>query len=161
QLTDRITLKNWTDPQHRIEKLSFADGTVLSIADGAALAALRVPFGAALSGSSVAENAAIGTVVGTVSGYDLDTDARLHYAFNGGTGGFDTVDMSHLAGAVLINLNVAGTQVWTTDAATLQQGTWRPLVDLSGGVENAVGANANTTFDGDVRDNRFTYAGGH
>src|SRR5207253_240159 len=84
-----------------------------------------------------------------------------HYAFNGGNGGVDTVDMSHFASAVLINLNAAGTQVYTTDAATLQQGAWRSLVDLTGGVENAVGANANTSFIGDAHDNRFTYAGGH
>ena len=39
QLTDRITLKNWTDPLDRIEKLSFADGTTLSLADASALGA--------------------------------------------------------------------------------------------------------------------------
>ncbi|MEA2837936.1 MAG: hypothetical protein QOD89_2486, partial [Bradyrhizobium sp.] len=87
QLADRITLWNWTDPLDRIEKLSFADGTTLSIADSSALAALRVPFGAALSRSSVAENAANGTVVGTVTGYDLDTDVRLHYALTDSAGG--------------------------------------------------------------------------
>jgi hypothetical protein len=36
-------LQNWTGPLNRIEKLSFADGTALSLADESALAAWRVP----------------------------------------------------------------------------------------------------------------------
>jgi Cadherin domain/RTX calcium-binding nonapeptide repeat (4 copies)/Haemolysin-type calcium binding protein related domain len=241
QLTDSIRLRNWADPVKRVETLAFADGTTLSIADGNALAALRVPLGATLSHNTVSEISAAGTVVGTVAGIDLDADPRLrytmldgagerftidpvtgvltvtngywldyeaahsyqvtvrttdraglfvdrtftiavtdvnevvtgnsgdntfvypggHFQFNGGNGGVDTIDMSHFGNATLIDLNAAGTQVWTTDAASLQQGSWwRPLVDLSGGVENAVGANANTSFTGDAHDNRFTYTGG-
>jgi hypothetical protein len=241
QLTDRIALRNWGDALDRIETISFADGTVLSIADSAAFAALRVPFGAILSRNTVAENAANGTVVGTMTGIDLDPDPQLrytlldnaggrfaidavsgvvtvangimldyetatshdisvrvtdsggayfnkaftikvtdvnevftgnggdntfaypggHYAFNGGNGGFDVLDLSHFTSAVLVNLNATGTQVWTTDAATLQQGNWRPLVDLSGGVENAVGAGGDTTFYGNSHDNVYTAGPGN
>ena len=78
--TNLITLRNWTDQQHRVETLNFADGTTISIADWNALGLLLAPFGAALSKSSVAENSPVGTVVGTVSGFDFDAGASLTYS---------------------------------------------------------------------------------
>ena len=87
QLTDIITLQNWADPLDRIEKFVFADGTVLNVAAGmAAFAPYQVPFGEALSGSSVAENSAAGTVVGTVTGFDLAT-TNLSYSLIDNAGG--------------------------------------------------------------------------
>ena len=78
QLADKITLRNWlTDAFDRIELLRFADGSTLNIAD--ALGSYLVPFGATLSRSSVAENSAIGTVVGTVTGFHFNPDASLRY----------------------------------------------------------------------------------
>ena len=82
-----------------------------------------------------------------------------HMTFVGGNG-VDTLDLSGFVRATLINLNVSGTQVYTTDASTLSQGAWRSIVDLTS-VENIIGANANTTFYGDNHDNTFTYVGGH
>ena len=82
-----------------------------------------------------------------------------HMTFVGGSG-IDTLDLSGFSHATLINLNVSGTQVFTTDASTLSQGSWRSIVDLTS-VENIVGANANTTFYGDTHNNTFTYVGGH
>ncbi|HEV7881165.1 cadherin domain-containing protein, partial [Bradyrhizobium sp.] len=79
QLADSITLQNWiNDPNDRIELLRFADGTTLNIA--AAFAAYQVPFGESLSRSSVVEKSAIGTVVGTVTGFDFNSNAALSYS---------------------------------------------------------------------------------
>jgi hypothetical protein len=96
QLTDRITLTHWfDDPNDRIENFVFADGTTLKLAGGAAaLATYRVPFGAALSRSSVAENSANGTVVGTVTGFDLDAAALLSYSLSDYAGGRFAIDAS-------------------------------------------------------------------
>jgi hypothetical protein len=77
--TDVITLQNWGDFSDRIETFAFADGTTADI--GGQYMAYKVPFGAALSGSSVAENSANGTVVGTVAGFDFLYGAGLTYAF--------------------------------------------------------------------------------
>jgi Ca2+-binding RTX toxin-like protein len=90
QLTDIVTLQRWMDAdgKDRIEKFVFADGTVLNVAAGmAAFAPYQVPFGEALSGNSVAENAAIGTVVGTVTGFDLATTS-LNYSLVNDAGPF-------------------------------------------------------------------------
>ena len=83
-LTDNITLTHWFDADgyDRIEKLVFADGTTLNLAAGqSALAAFEVPLGAMLSGNTVPENSPNGTVVGTVTGLDLDANAGLRYSF--------------------------------------------------------------------------------
>jgi RTX calcium-binding nonapeptide repeat (4 copies)/Haemolysin-type calcium binding protein related domain/Cadherin domain len=94
--TDQITLQNWADVNDRVENFRFADGSTLDLSGGdAALAAFLVPFGAALSGQSVVEKSAIGTVVGTVTGFDLaggsltyslDNDAGGRFAINAATG---------------------------------------------------------------------------
>jgi hypothetical protein len=66
---DKITLQNWADVNDRIEFFRFADGNTLDLSGGdAALAAFLVPSGETLSRTSVAENTAIGTVVG--NGFD-------------------------------------------------------------------------------------------
>jgi Ca2+-binding RTX toxin-like protein len=82
-----------------------------------------------------------------------------HAVFVGGSG-VDTLDLSGFASAVLVNFNLSGTQVYTTDASSLQLGTWRAIADLTS-IENIVGANADTTFYGDSHDNTFSYVGGH
>jgi 20S proteasome alpha/beta subunit len=94
QLADRILLKNWAVPADQIETLSFADGATLNLAN--VFATLRVPFGAALSHNAVAENSANGTVVGTVTGFDLDSDPVLRYTFadNADAGGRFAIDAS-------------------------------------------------------------------
>jgi hypothetical protein len=79
QLADQITLQAWTNPLNRIEFLSFADGTTLNIAT--AYGAYQIPFGESLSRSSVVEKSPVGTVVGTVSGFDFNPDAVLTYSF--------------------------------------------------------------------------------
>jgi hypothetical protein len=78
QLTDTITLQKWNDAYDRIETFVFADGTTLNV--GAALGSFQVPLGETLSRNTVAENSAIGTVVGKVSVVDFNPDAVLHYS---------------------------------------------------------------------------------
>ncbi|HEV7881168.1 cadherin domain-containing protein [Bradyrhizobium sp.] len=98
QLTDILTLQRWMDAdgKDRIETFRFADGAVLNVAAGmAAFAPYQVPFGATLSGHGVAENAPNGTVVGTVTGFDIATtslsyslidDPYGRFAINAATG---------------------------------------------------------------------------
>jgi small nuclear ribonucleoprotein (snRNP)-like protein len=78
---DKVTVQNWADVNDRVEFFSFADGSTLNLSGGdAALAAYLVPFGESLSRSSVVERSAIGTVVGTVTGFDFNPNAVLSYA---------------------------------------------------------------------------------
>ncbi|MEA2820226.1 MAG: hypothetical protein QOJ86_2230, partial [Bradyrhizobium sp.] len=73
-VNDQITLQRWFDADgfDRIEKFVFADGTTLNLSAGqAAIDARQVPFGETLSRSSVVEKSPIGTVVGTVTGFDF------------------------------------------------------------------------------------------
>jgi hypothetical protein len=89
QLADKITLQHWMDPDgmDRIENFVFADGTTLNLAAGqSALTPRQIPFGATLSRNSVAENSANGTVVGTVTGFDLDAAAVLSYSLSDNPG---------------------------------------------------------------------------
>jgi Ca2+-binding RTX toxin-like protein len=80
QPTDQITLKDWAIAFNRVENFRFADGATLNLAGGdASLAACLVPFGETLSHNSVAEKSAIGTVVGTVAGFDF-AGASLTYS---------------------------------------------------------------------------------
>ena len=83
--TNLITLGNWIDPKDRIETMVFADGTTLHI--GAQLGAYQVPFGAALSGRTVAENSANASVVGKVTGFDLQPGAARTYWLLDNAGG--------------------------------------------------------------------------
>ena len=113
QLTDNITLKNWFDPdgKDRIELLRFADGSTLDIA--AALGTYLVPFGETLSRSSVAENSAVGTVVGTVAAFDLDANAVLTYSLRDDvTGGRFSIDASTGVIRVAGALNYEATPAW-------------------------------------------------
>jgi hypothetical protein len=110
---DKITLQNWADVNDRIEFFRFADGSTLDLSGGdAALAAFLVPFGETLSRTSVAENTAIGTVVGTVSTVDLDANAILTYSlFDYGYGRF-AINASTGAISVAGALNFEGTPAW-------------------------------------------------
>lgn len=110
QLADCITLQNWADPLYRVENFRFADGTVLNIA--AALAAYGVPFAETLSRNSVAENSAIGTAVGTVTGFDLDASASLSYSLVGDTYGRFAINASTGEISVAGALNYEGTPAW-------------------------------------------------
>ena len=110
-ITDRITVQNGANPKNAIEKLAFADGTTLDI--GAARDSYLVPFGEALSRSSVAENSAIGTVVGTVTASDLDAADVLTYSLRDDvTGGRFAINASTGAITVTGALNFEGTNAW-------------------------------------------------
>ena len=109
-LTDRITLQNWANPLDAIETLVFADGTTLDI--GAALGSYLKPFGATLSRSSVAENSAIGTAVGTVTAFDLNAAAVLSYSLIGETYGRFAINASSGQITVTGALNFEGTPAW-------------------------------------------------
>jgi hypothetical protein len=107
QITDVTTVLNWSDPLARIEKLVFADGTVLDLAT----TPLNVPFGATLSGSAVAEHSAVGTLVGTVHGFDFAANAVLTYAMVDSAGGRFTADAATgniiVANGTLLNYDIA------------------------------------------------------
>jgi hypothetical protein len=114
QLTDKITLQHWfDDAKDRIENFVFADGTTLDLSAGqSALAPYEVPFGETLSRTSVAENTAIGTVVGMVSTFDLDPNAILTYSLvDYGYGRF-AINASTGVITVAGALNFEGTPAW-------------------------------------------------
>ena len=111
-----ITLANWTDPKDRIELLVFADGGTLHI--GSQLGAYQVPFGAALSGRTVAENSANGSVVGTVTGFDLQHGAaRTYWMLDNAGGRFAINDpwsgVITVANGALLNYETASSYVIT------------------------------------------------
>ena len=113
EITDRITLQGWGNPNgfNAIETLAFADGTTLDI--GASLGTYLVPFGETLSRSSVAENSAVGTVVGTVTASDLDAADVLTYSLRDDvTGGRFAINASSGAITVTGSLNFEGTNAW-------------------------------------------------
>jgi hypothetical protein len=87
--TDSITLQHWFDANgfDRVEKFAFADGTTLDLSSGV-LAPYLVPFGETLSGQSVLEKSAVGTVVGTVTGFDFNPNATLSYSLVNSDGRF-------------------------------------------------------------------------
>ena len=109
-LTDKVTLQSWSDPVHRIETFRFADGTTLDLSSGV-VAQYQVPFGATLSGSAVAEHSAVGTVVGTVHGFDFAPGAVLTYALVDSAGGRFTADAATgnvtVVDGTLLNYDVA------------------------------------------------------
>ncbi|MEA2884655.1 MAG: hypothetical protein QOH32_3911 [Bradyrhizobium sp.] len=78
-VTDWITMQDWALANNRIEYFRFADGSAIDI--GASFPGWMVPFGATLSGKTVLENSPNGTVVGTVTGLDLNANAGLRYSF--------------------------------------------------------------------------------
>jgi RTX calcium-binding nonapeptide repeat (4 copies)/Cadherin domain/Haemolysin-type calcium binding protein related domain len=83
QLTDKITLQNWMDPLDRIETFQFEDGTTLNLAAG--VPAFMTDL--SLTGGTVAENSANGTVVGTAAGHDLLANATLTYSLTDSSSG--------------------------------------------------------------------------
>ncbi len=120
QIADRITLQNWADPLDRIETLVFADGTTLDV--GASLGTYLVPFGETLSRSSVAENSAVGTVVGTVTASDLDAADVLTYSLRDDvTGGRFAINASSGAITVTGALNFEGTNAWPVTVRVADQ----------------------------------------
>jgi hypothetical protein len=78
-VTDWITLQDWALANNRIEYFRFADGAAMDV--GPSFGSWMVPFGATFSGRTVVENSPNGTVVGTVTGFDLDANAGLRYSF--------------------------------------------------------------------------------
>jgi hypothetical protein len=112
QPTDWITLQNWADAKDRIENFVFADGATLDLSGGdASLAAFLVPFGESLSHSTVAENAAIGTAVGTVAGFDF-AGANLTYSLASDPSGCFSINASTGEITVASALNFEGTPAW-------------------------------------------------
>jgi Ca2+-binding RTX toxin-like protein len=86
----------------------------------------EAPTGAALTGGSVAENAANGTVVGTVAGLDPDVGATLTYALTDNAGGRFAIDANTgqitVANGVLLDYETATSHdvtVRVTDQAGL------------------------------------------
>jgi hypothetical protein len=91
--SDTIKLQHWfDDPKDRVEKFAFADGTTLDLSSGI-LAPYLVPFGETLSHGSVVEKSAVGTVVGTVTGFDF-SGANLTYSMIDGAGGRFAINAS-------------------------------------------------------------------
>ncbi|WP_108662194.1 cadherin domain-containing protein [Acuticoccus kandeliae] len=81
-VTDSVSGRDGADRLTNIERLAFSDGTVdapQEVANGA-------PTSLVLTGTTVAENAAEGTVVGTLSATDPDGDA-LTYSLVSDAGG--------------------------------------------------------------------------
>ncbi len=119
QLTDQITLQDWKIAYNSIEFFRFADGTTVDLKDGqTALAQHQIPFGAALSHSSVVEKSAIGTVVGTVTGFDFNPNAVLSYSFASGGGPFAiNASTGAITVAGAINYNAAHSYAITVRAA--------------------------------------------
>src|SRR5256885_2968222 len=79
----------------------------------------EAPTNATLSGSSVAENAANGTVVGAVSGSDLDAGASLTYSLTDNAGGRFAIN------ATTGQITVANGSLLDYEAATSQAVTVR------------------------------------
>jgi hypothetical protein len=127
-LTDQITLQRWFDADgfDRIENFVFADGAPLNLAAGA-LGAYLVPFGESLSRNTVAENTAIGTVVGKVSTFDFNPGAVLHYSIVAAAGPF-------AINATTGEITVAGTLNYE------QASLWQPVVRVDD--QNGNGVNA-------------------
>ena len=70
-----------TDTITGVELVQFADGTVSAGVFG------QAPTAASLSASTIAENSANGTVIGTVTGVDPDPGSTLSYSLLDGAGG--------------------------------------------------------------------------
>ena len=120
QLADTVTLRNWNDPYDRVDTFVFADGTTLNTGTG--LGPYLVPFGETLSHNRVAENSAIGTVVGTVAAYDLEAGAILSYSLTGDvTGGRFAINASTGAITVAGSLNFEGTSAWPVTVRAADQ----------------------------------------
>ena len=95
--SDQITLQRWFDADgfDRVELFRFADGSTLDLSAGqAAIDARQIPFGESLSRSSVVEKSAIGSVVGTVTGFDFNPNAVLSYSLVDGAGGRFAINAS-------------------------------------------------------------------
>ena len=123
QSTDQITLQDWNLAFNRIENFAFADGTTLDLAN----TPLNVPFGATLSGGAVAEHSPVGTVLGTVHGFDFAPNAVLTYAMVDGAGGRFTADAATgnimVVNGALLNYDLA--QSYSVTVRTYDQvGHW-------------------------------------
>lgn len=98
---EKITLYNQTLFGYGIEKIEFEDGTSWDHASIAAAAAGdHAPTSATLTGASVAENSANGTIVGTVSGIDPDIGDVLTYTLSDDAGGRFAIDAN--TGAITV-----------------------------------------------------------
>src|SRR5205823_2730393 len=84
------TLLNFESATSHGVTVRVTDQGCLSLDKACALNVTNVneaPTGAALTGGSVAENSANGTVVGTIAGVDPDAGATLAYALTDNAGG--------------------------------------------------------------------------
>ncbi|WP_156951840.1 cadherin domain-containing protein [Bradyrhizobium sp. WSM1743] len=87
---ETITVKPRYGQSIGFDEIVFANGTIWDRDD--ILAAVQAPKGATLASSQVAENAANGTIVGTVVGVDPDADAVLTYSLANDAGGRFAID---------------------------------------------------------------------
>ena len=77
QPTDQITLQDWNIAFNRIENFAFADGTTLDLGGQRRTCAISGSVRRDAVRRRVVENSAIGTAVGTVSGFDFNPNASL------------------------------------------------------------------------------------
>ncbi len=92
--TDKITVLGWFyDTGYRVEKIEFANNTTWQILDNAnglkMVSENQAPTNLILSNSNIAENQAIGTVIGNLSTTDPDTNNTFTYSLVSGTGSTD------------------------------------------------------------------------
>ncbi|TAE53821.1 MAG: hypothetical protein EAZ76_00720, partial [Nostocales cyanobacterium] len=92
--TDKITVLGWFyDTGYRVEKIEFANNTSWQIIDNAnglkMVSENQAPTNLTLSNLNIAENQAIGTVIGNLSTTDTDANNTFTYSLVSGTGATD------------------------------------------------------------------------
>nr|WP_242052639.1 calcium-binding protein [Sphaerospermopsis sp. FACHB-1194] len=92
--TDKITLPDWGgDADYQIEKIEFANDSTWQIIDNAnelkIVSLNQAPTNLTLSNTNIAENQAIGTVIGNFNTTDPDANNTFTYSLVSGTGATD------------------------------------------------------------------------
>ena len=133
QLTDKVTLQNWTDPLNRVETLKFADGTTLNISS---LTAFQSGTGAndtitGTSANSLLSGGAGNDAITGGAGNDILIGGSGNDTLNGGAGADSAVFSGNLADYT-ISYNSATQTFLVTD---LRSGS-PDGVDTITGVEN-------------------------
>lgn len=76
-----------------------------------------------------------------------------------GGANYDTLDLRWFGGAVWIDLDYNGAEVWTRDDQNLSSGNWRILADVTG-FEALVGSANSDYLSGDANSNTFIWSSG-
>ena len=121
-IADRVAGRDGTDTVTNVENFQFADRTITVSQPSDLLN--DAPTGVTLTNSSIAENSANGTVVGTASAIDVDAGDRFTYALTDNAGGRFAIDASTgqvtVANGSLLNYETAAAHsitVQVTDAS--------------------------------------------